>query len=102
MAEVAPAATSEPAADLVSMIMSAAEPIWKRISEALKVTTREQAVQMVQADPQAAAAVMQIIKGQTALTEGAPAAQPTALTSGINIPSAAERIYGAGKAKLQY
>jgi hypothetical protein len=102
MAEVAPAATSEPAADLVSMIMSAAEPIWKKISAALKVATREEAVQLVQADPQAAAKVMQLVKGQTALTQPAPEAQPTALTSGINVPSAAERIYGSGKAKLQY
>jgi hypothetical protein len=102
MADVATAPTSEPAADLVSLIMSAAEPIWKRISTALKVATREEAVQLVQADPQAAAMVMQLIKGKTALTEGAPAAQPTALTGNINVPSAAERIYGAGKAKLQY
>jgi hypothetical protein len=57
---------------------------------------------MVQADPKAAAMVMQLVKGQTALTEEAPATQPTALTSGINVPSAAERIYGSGKAKLQY
>jgi hypothetical protein len=59
-------------------------------------------VQLCQSDPNAAAMVMQLVKGQTALTEEAPAPQPTALTSGINVPSAAERIYGAGKAKLQY
>lgn len=102
MSDVATAPTQAPGADLVSMIMSVSEPIWKKISAALKVATREEAVQLVQADPKAAAVVMQIVKGQTALTEGAPAAQPTALTSGINVPSAAERIYGAGKAKLQY
>jgi len=91
-----------PSLDLPTLILEVPEPVWKKISTALQVKTRQEAVQMVQADPNAAAAVMQIIKGQTALTEGAPAAQPTALTSGINIPSAAERIYGAGKAKLQY
>jgi hypothetical protein len=102
MADVATAPAQEAAPDLVSLIMSVAEPVWKKISTALKVATREEAVQLVQADPQAASVVMQLIKGKTALTEGAPAAQPTALTSGINVPSAAERIYGAGKAKLQY
>jgi len=102
MADVATAPAQETAPDLVTLIMSVAEPVWKRISAALKVETREEAVQLVQSDPQAAAIVMQLIRGKTALTEPAPAAQPTALTSEINIPSAAERIYGGGKAKLSY
>lgn len=100
---VAPAATEQAAPpDIVSLIMSVAEPVWKRISAALQVQTREEAVQLVQSDPKAAQIVLQLVKGKTALTEPAPSAQPTALTAGITVPSAAERIYGNAKAKLQY
>ena len=97
-------ATTPAAPDLATLIMSVAEPVWKKISAVLKVQTREEAVQLCQQDPEAAATVVQIIQGQTALTQQAPKQQPTALTSqsGITVPSAAERIYGSAKAKLSY
>ena len=101
MADVATAPVQE-TADVASIIMSASEPVWKKISTTLKVATREEAVQLCQQDPSAAATVLQLIKKQTALTEPPPVSEPTALTSGIQIPSAADRIYGGGKAKLSY
>ncbi len=98
------AATAPVAPDLPNLIMSVSEPIWAKISKALAVKTREEAVQMVQADENAAAIVAQIIKGRTALEEESEVGE-TALTEpqSIEIPSAADRMYGTGgKAKLDY
>ena len=87
---------------LPQLIMEVAEPVWKKIGAALQVKTRQEAVQLVQADEQAAAVVTQIIQSSSALTRGAKAPSPSALTAPSAQAPFGERLYGGGgKARLQ-
>jgi len=99
-----PAAPTETPAvpDLPSMIMSVPDIVWKRIQSALGVKTREEAVELVRKDEQAAAKVSEILSATTALTSKAKTGR-TALTAPPAAPvSPAERIYGGGKAKMEF
>ncbi len=92
--------------DLSQQIMDAPEPLWRKISELLKVRTREEAIQLVESDANVASVVQQIIQGalagKTALTQGSSTSSPTALTSApIYIPPA-QTLYGGGRAKVKF
>lgn len=95
--------TRENAPGLPQMILDAPEPLWKKLSVALGVATRQDAVRLVLEDESAAAMAAKILQGsleETALTEAPQASIPeTALTSPPKKRSAEERLYG-GKAKL--
>jgi hypothetical protein len=106
VATVAPASTPG-IPNLPQLIMEAPEPVWQQISTTLSVKTREEAIQLVTADPNAAAVVQKIImasQSKTALTQDQTAeSKPTALTSNPKASSAAEVLYGGGgNANLQY
>jgi hypothetical protein len=79
---------------LPQQILEVPEPTWRKIASALKIKTRQEAVQLVQADESAATLVSQIIatatQAKSALTE-TPTAEPIA-----------DRLYGGGgKARLK-
>ena len=80
--------------NLPQLIMDVSQPVWEKISTELKVKTRQEAIQLVQTDENAASIVQQIINSQTALMQGGG---DSALTSSIAIqPTPAL----GGKAKL--
>ena len=85
---------------IAQQILNAPEEVWGRISAALQVDSREQAVQLVEADQQAAAKVMAILGAaaqDTVATTPAPEASPTLATGGpVTKPPAADRIYPQG------
>jgi len=97
VAAIAPAAPEQQEApNVAQMIMDAPQPVWVRISAALKIKTRQEAVQLCAQDPAAASVVIQIIQSQPALTQGGKQQQQTALTTAPEAAPAAERIYGGG------
>ena len=84
---------------LPQLIIDVPQPVWQKISKALRVKTRQEAVQLVQVNQQAAFIVSEIIRNsQSALTQGGEPA-PSALTSEPPRRSLADRVYGGGKAK---
>ena len=80
------------APSLSDQILSAPEPMWKKLRPALGVATREEAAQLVMRDEKAAALAISILNPAVAeegsvLTESAGRAPSTVLTSAA-IPSA--------------
>ncbi len=89
---------------LPDQILSVPEPVWRKIATFLNVKTRQEAVQLVQANEEAAVAVTEIIRSyaprKSALTE-TPRPR-SALTDTIPETPVADRLYGGGgKAKLR-
>jgi len=80
------------APSLSDQILSAPEPMWKKLRPALGVATREEAAQLVMRDEKAAALAISILSPAVAegsvLTESAGRASPSVLTSSATTPSA--------------
>ncbi len=99
-----PSTGAKETVDLPTLIMSASSPVWERISAALKVVTREDAIALCEQDAGAAATVAKILSGtgKSALAQTqASARKATALNSAPETPSAADVLYGGAAAKLQ-
>lgn len=84
------------APDLRSLIMSAPEDLWKKLSQALGASTREQAISMVESDESAAATASRILGGgpsqqSSVMTDSTVAAAAPSDAADLLFPSMARR-----------
>jgi len=89
-----------PTPDLPTMILEVPEPVWRKIATFLSVRTREEAIQIIQTNAEAATAVTNIIRSsRSALTQ--PPQEPQSALTSSPAPSVAQRMYGGGKGKAR-
>ena len=89
---------------LEPQILKASGPAWTKIKRLLGVETREQAVSIVQADPEARRAVATLLSGadNTVLTNPSKRSESFLTSPKREATPLGELMYGKGKAKVTF